>query len=112
MGLFYSIYTADVNRDGYLDIIVGGYASDGSIGNYPIYLRNNGSQSFEWIKCKLVAIQMKFLSSYSMSALDFNNNGYMDMLSLNGLLLNNGSHTFVQDTSLTSTSRIALFLLI
>ena len=65
-----------------MDIIVGAnnYYDTNTI-YYPIYLKNNGSQSFEWIKMQ---VGIKFDGIYSMSALDLNNDGYIDMLSSGG----------------------------
>ncbi|WP_084426763.1 FG-GAP-like repeat-containing protein [Aequorivita capsosiphonis] len=80
---------ADFDNDGYLDVFIG--SSDG---NFTHKLnRNNGDGTFTDIS-ETTGIHALTITGIENCSYDFNNDGYVDILSNGNILLNNGDLTF------------------
>ncbi|MCP3687987.1 MAG: VCBS repeat-containing protein, partial [Gammaproteobacteria bacterium] len=96
-GRFTDIYSADINNDTYLDLVV---ATDTQL----IWLKNNGSQSFSW---QLIDSLGDGLSSVSVT--DFDDDNHMEIVSASSnddtiaWYKNNGNEVFTRNV-LTSTA--------
>lgn len=80
---------ADFNNNGFLDIFIG--SSDGSFTHK--LNRNNGDGTFTDISA-FTGINELTITGIENCSYDFNNDGYIDILSNGNILLNNGDFTF------------------
>jgi FG-GAP-like repeat len=91
-----TIVVADFNNDGFLDILIPQYTIENSKNNYSrnLFLKNNRDKTFKDISIESGVSNMRISQPEGAQALDFNEDGFIDVYIGGSLFLNDGDFHF------------------